>query len=93
MRNPQVIEEPSGIESESDFFLKHQKYTGALSFVFFAIAMLLALGSVVIFIVQQEANFGLLLCVFVPGALCGWLRNRSRGIKENQLPHEPPIPF
>ena len=36
MRNPQIIDGPSRIDGESDIFLKHRKYTVALSFVFFA---------------------------------------------------------
>ena len=34
MRNPQIVDGPSGIDSESDFFISHQEYTEALSFVF-----------------------------------------------------------
>jgi hypothetical protein len=86
VRNPTNCDGPSGIDSESDFFIKHQKYTEALSFVFFSIGILLALGSVAIFTVQQETHFWLLLCAFMPGAIGGWLRNRARGVKEDQVP-------
>ena len=86
MRDPQIVDGPSVIDSESDFFIRHRKYTEALSFVFFSIGIILALGSVAIFVVEQETHFWLLLCAFMPGAIGGWLRNRARGVKEDQLP-------
>ena len=86
MRDPQIVDGPSVIDSESDIFIRHRKYTEALSFVFFSIGIILALGSVAIFVVEQETHFWLLLCAFMPGAIGGWLRNRARGVKEDQLP-------
>ena len=86
MRNPQIIDGPSRIDGEGDIFLKHRKYTVALSFVFFAIAVLWVVVSVAVCVFQQEAHWGLFLIACVPGAIGSWLRNRARGVKEDQLP-------
>ncbi len=82
MPNPQIIDEPSGIDGESDVFLKHRKYTVALSYVFFVIATIWVLGSIAVCVFQQEANWGIFLIACLPGAIGGWLRNRARGAKE-----------
>ena len=82
MPNPQIIDEPSAIDGESDVFLKHRKYTVALSYVFFVIATIWVLGSIAVCVFQQEANWSIFLIACIPGAIGGWLRNRARGVKE-----------
>jgi len=84
--NPQIIDQPSGIDGESDVFLKHCKYTVALSYVFFVIATIWVLGSIAVCVFQQEANWGIFLIACIPGAIGSWLGNRARGVKEDQLP-------
>ena len=59
MPNPQIIDEPSRIDGESDIFIKHRKYTVALSYVFFVIATIWVLGSIAVCVSQQEANWGI----------------------------------
>ena len=86
MPNSQIIDEPSGMDGESDVFLKHRKYTVTLSYVFFVIATIWVLGSIAVCVFQQEANWGIFLIACVPGAIGSWLRNRARGVKEDQLP-------
>ena len=44
MPNPQIIDQLGGIDGESDIFVKHRKYTVALSYVFFVIAIIWVLG-------------------------------------------------
>lgn len=88
-----MIEESSDQVDEGDFFKKHRKYTVALSLFSFSVAILLAAGSVAIYIVREEIHGWLLLCAFVPAAIGGWLRNRSRGIREEYLRnHDAPVP-
>ena len=86
MPNPQIIDEPSRIDGEGDVFLKYRKYTSALSYVFFVIAIIWVLGSIAVCVFQQEANWGIFLIACVSGAIGNWLRNRARGVKEEQLP-------
>ena len=86
MPNSKIIDQPSRIDGESDVFLKNRKYTVALSYVFFVIATLWALGSIAVCVFQQEANWGIFLIACIPGAIGSWLRNRARGVKEDQLP-------
>ena len=86
MPNPQIIDEPSRIAGESDVFLKHHKYTVGLSYIFFVIALIWVLGSIAVCVFQQEANWGICLIACMPGAIGSWLRNRARGVKEDQLP-------
>ena len=82
MPDPQNIDEPSRIDGEGDVFLKHRKYTVALSYVFFVFATIWVLGSVGVCVFQQEANWGIFLIACIPNAIGGWLRNRARGVKE-----------
>ena len=82
MPNSKIIDQPSRIDGESDVFLKNRKYTVALSYVFFVIATLWALGSIAVCVFQQEANWGIFLIACIPAAIGGWLRNRARGVKE-----------
>ena len=86
MPNPQIIDGPSRIDGEGDVFLKYRKYTSALSYVFFVIAIIWVLGSIAVCVFQQEANWGIFLIACVSGAIGNWLRNRARGVKEEQLP-------
>ena len=86
MPNSKIIDQPSRIDGESDVFLKNRKYTVALSYVFFVIATLWVLGSIAVCVFQQEANWGIFLIACIPGAIGSWLRNRARGVKEDQLP-------
>ena len=86
MPNPQIIDGPSLIDGEGEVFLNHRKYTVALSYVFFVIAIIWVLGSIAVCVFQQEANWGIFLIACVPGAIGSWLRNRARGVKEDQLP-------
>ena len=83
MPNPQIVDQLSGIDGESDVFLKHRKYTVALSYVFFVIATIWVLGSIVVCVFQQEANWGICFLACIPGAIGSWLRNRARGVKED----------
>ena len=85
MPNPQIIDQPSGIDGESDVFLKHRKYIVALSYVFFVIATIWVLGSIAVCVFQQEANWGICFSACIPGAIGGWLRNRARGVKEDSF--------
>ena len=84
--NPQIIDQLGGIDGESDIFLKHRKYTVALSYVFFVIATIWVLGSIAVCVFQQEANWSIFLIACIPGAIGSWLRNRARGVEEEQLP-------
>ncbi len=86
MPNPQIIDGPSLIDGEGEVFLKHRKYTVALSYVFFVIAIIWVLGSIAVCVFQQEANWGIFFIACVPGTIGSWLRNRARGVKEEQLP-------
>ena len=86
MPNSQIIDQPSRIDGENDVFVKHRKYTVALSYVFFVIATIWVLGSIAVCVFQQEANWGIFLIACVPGAIGSWLRNRARGLKEDILP-------
>ena len=47
MPNSQTIDGPSRIDGEGDVFLKHRKYTVALSYVFFVIAIIWVLVTIV----------------------------------------------
>ena len=85
MPNPQIIDQLSGIDGESDVFLKHRKYTSALSYVLFIIAIIWVLGTIAVYVINQEAYWGICFLACIPGAIGDWLRNRARGVKEDSF--------
>ena len=82
MPNSQTIDGLSRIGGEDDVFLKHRKYTSALSYVLFVIAIIWVLGTIAVYVIHQEAYWGICFLACIPGAIGDWLRNRARGVKE-----------